>query len=130
MIRHGVDGLDSSPRSLNTNSPAVREIVNEILERARSIDPEERGVDAEMQRSLDDWVLRNPQFYWNDYRINESLLQSAELAASMRAMGRAAGDAWPTMNNMRSVEPNVRFRLAERLRPHSSPVTSGKTDGQ
>ena len=57
----------------------------------------------------------SPRNYW-ERNVSKSLLQSAERAAAMRATGRRQGEAWPTMNNMRNVEPSTPFRLAERLR--------------
>ena len=72
-----------------------------------------RGARANSSASSRDWIQRAPPSYWA--QPNRSLLQDAERAATMRAMGRRPGDAWPTMNNMRSVEPSTPFRLAERL---------------
>ena len=78
----------------------------------------------ELEHRLNDWESRQPRSYWNDHQAKQSLMQSAERAAALRALGRGVGDAWPTMNNMRSVEPSVRFRLAERLRSRDENVDS------
>ena len=65
---------------------------------------------------MNDWVAQAPEHYWQDRKPGRSLLQSAERAATQKALGRRPGDAWPTMNNMRSVEAGTPFRLASVLR--------------
>jgi hypothetical protein len=95
---------------------AAGAVIEEITARAAAIDPTESRVRHELERKLHDWEARQPALYWNDRRSKQSLLQSAERAAALRTLGRGIGEAWATMNNMRSVEPSVRFRLAERLR--------------
>jgi len=73
-------------------------------------------VRRELERRLAEWEARQPGIWWSDRKPRQTLLQSAERAAALRALGRGVGDAWPTMNNMRSVEPAVPFRLAEWLK--------------
>lgn len=117
MVRHGVAGLEDTPTMNDTVRAAADSVVDEIVARAAQVDPAERRVRSDTERRLNDWEARQPSSYWNDDRQKRrSLMQSAEEAATQRALGRAVGDAWPTMNNMRSVEPSVAFRLAERLR--------------
>jgi hypothetical protein len=113
MIRHGVAGMLDAP--LFADRAIADEVVEEMVKRAEAIDPQELRVRRELERRLDDWEARRPGAYWNDRTPKKSLLQSAERAAALKALGRTIGDAWPTMNNMRSVEPGVRFRMAERL---------------
>jgi hypothetical protein len=116
MIRHGVGGMLDSPQMTDAQIEAAGEAVDEIASRAAAIDPAERRVRRELERGLADWEARQPSIWWNDRKPRQTLLQSAERAAALRALGRGVGDAWPTMNNMRSVEPSVRFRLAEWLK--------------
>jgi hypothetical protein len=86
------------------------------VERARRIDPLEISVKDELLERLKRWIRLAPQFYWNTRRRKASLLQGAEEAAAMRAAGHSPGQAWPTPNSMRSVEPVTPYRLTERLR--------------
>jgi hypothetical protein len=116
MIRHGVDSMIDSPQISDAQLESAGDVIEEIVRRAAVIDPSESRVRRELERLLNDWEARQPRVYWNDRQPRQSLLQSAERAAALRALGRGIGDAWPTMNNMRSVEPSVRFRLAERLK--------------
>jgi hypothetical protein len=116
MMRHSVSGILESPQLSEEQIGAAAKIIDEIVARASEIDPSERRVRRELERRLNDWEARQPRHYWRDMMPRQSLLQSAERAATLRALGRSIGDAWPTMNNMRNVEPGVRFRLAERLR--------------
>ena len=81
----------------------------------------------ELERCLDTWEFRAPRSYWWARQVRNSLLQDAERAATMRAMGRLPGEAWPTLNNMRSVEASTRYRLAEWLRERTS---GGNGDGE
>jgi len=116
MVRHGVDAMLDSPRMTEAQIEATGEAVDEIVKRAAAIDPAEKRVRRELERRLADWEARQPSIWWSDRKPRQTLLQSAERAATLRALGRRVGDAWPTMNNMRSVEPAVPFRLAEWLK--------------
>src|SRR6185295_11634003 len=111
MIRYGVDSMIDTPRMSEAQLEAAAAVVDEIVSRASSVDVSETRVRRELEHRLNDWEARQPGTYWNDRKPNQSLLQSAERAAAQRTLGRGIGDAWPTMNNMRSVEPAVRFRL-------------------
>ena len=118
LVRHLVPGMLDRPRLDDGAIAAAMELIRDIADRAEGIDPEEDAVRSELEGLLENWAQRAPPNYWA--QPSRSLLQDAERAATMRAMGRRPGDAWPTMNNMRSVEPSTPFRLAERLRTQDS----------
>lgn len=115
-VRHLAPGMLAVPGFDSVSEAAARKLVEAIAQRAERIDPDETAVRGELTERLDEWIARVPANYWLEYKPRESLLQSAERAATEKALGRSPGDAWPTMNNMRSVEPGTPFRLAERLR--------------
>lgn len=115
-VRHLVPGMLDEPALDSAAETAARALIKEIAARAARIDPDESAVEYELTERLNTWIARNPSGYWMEYKPRESLLQSAERAATEKALGRSPGDAWPTMNNMRSVEAGTPFRLAERLR--------------
>ncbi len=116
LCRHIVPGMLDSPRIDVSNEPAIRQIIDEITARAKDVDETENDVQAELLRLLEVWKARDPEQYWNDYAPRKSLLQSAEQAAAKRTMGWSEGAAWPTLNNMRNVEPATPFRLVPALR--------------
>jgi hypothetical protein len=94
----------------------LNNVVNEIERRIGVVDPQElAAASAEIDELLQSWDARRPTYYYNDRSVNKSLMQSAERHARRRAAGRNVGAAWPTMNNMRSVEPSSRFRMTEVL---------------
>jgi hypothetical protein len=99
----------------------AREWIERIAARAARIDPDETAVGEELLERLNTWAVRRSRGYWLEFKPRESLLQSAERAATEKALGRSPGEAWPTMNNMRSVETGTPFRLAEWLRPDGNP---------
>jgi hypothetical protein len=127
LVRTLVGGMASQPDLTVASDAELQAVRDWIRDRAASVDPEEKLVAAELDAILEEWRRRGPSIYWHDWRPNQSLLQSAERVAMRRAIGRAPGAAWPTMNNMRSVEPSTHFRLAEALR--ARPVTGGN-DGK
>jgi hypothetical protein len=96
------------------------ELILKVSRRACNVDPLETDVEKELRDRLSKWRRRAPQVYWNRMK-KDTLLQSAEEAAAKRAAGRMVGQAWPTPNSMRGVEPSTNYRLAEALRR--------KTDG-
>jgi hypothetical protein len=116
LVRHLIPGMLDRPALDPTAIAEARNLINDVVQRASIIDPEETAVRAELENLLDVWEQRSPQSYWWPYKVKNSLLQDAERAATLRAMGRMPGEAWPTLNNMRSVEASSPFRLAERLR--------------
>jgi superfamily II DNA or RNA helicase len=127
LVRTLVPGLANQPDLSIASEIALREIRDWIACRGASIDPEEVDVISELDALLDEWRRRAPSVYWHDWRPNQSLVQSAERVAMRRAIGRSPGAAWPTMNNMRSVEPSVHFRLAEALRVRTADVEGGRS---
>jgi hypothetical protein len=115
VIRHLVAGRLNSPVLDDNSLAAAEDLITMIADRARRVDPFETDVENELKERLARWVRRAPQQYWSQYP-KTSLLQSAEVAASLRASGRIVGQAWPTPNSMRGVEPATIYRLAEALR--------------
>ena len=124
LVRHLVPGMLDKPELDDDTIDAARKLINDIDQRSTAIDPEETAVRQELERCLSTWKFRRPQHYWWTQRASDSLLQDAETAATLRAMGRMPGDAWPTLNNMRSVEASTPFRLTEWLRPRTSEESS------
>lgn len=119
LIRHAIPGMLEAPKLNAAAIASARKIIEEISSRAAAVDPEETEVKRELERLLRNWEMREPQQYWSK-QTKKSLLQDAERAATLKALGRSPGSAWPTMNNMRSVEPACRFRLAEALKKPES----------
>jgi hypothetical protein len=99
-----------------------------IIDRARAVDSSEVNVAEEIADRINRWRTRAPSQYWNDLAVRSSLLQSAERAATMRALGRSEGEAWPTLNNMRNVEPAVPVKLVPALRIQGQ--GNGDSNGQ
>ncbi|MCY3821322.1 MAG: DNA (cytosine-5-)-methyltransferase [Gammaproteobacteria bacterium] len=124
LVRHLVPDMLDRPVLDDAAVDAARELIGDIVRRSSAIDPQETAVQLELERCLDTWETRAPRSYWTR-RVGGSLLQDAERAATLRAMGRLPGQAWPTLNNMRSVEASTRFRLAERLRERTQLESSG-----
>lgn len=118
-VRHLAPSMLNTPRLTPEAETAASRLIDKIASRAEDIDPLETAVRDELLDRLESWLARNPAVYWNDRQPKQSLLQSAEHAATQKALGRSPGDAWPTMNNMRNVEPGTPFRLADRLRARS-----------
>lgn len=110
LIRHLVPGMLDRPTLNDDALDAAKDLIRDIVQRSSAIDPEEAAVQMELERCLETWEFRAPESYWWPWRVGSSLLQDAERAASLRAMGRVPGEAWPTLNNMRSVEPSTQFR--------------------
>ena len=119
LVRHLVPDMLDRPALDHDTKEAAKDLIDEIVHRVVAIDPEETDVRAELIRLLETWEIRSPKSYWA-WQVSNSLLQDAERAATKKAMGSLPGEAWPTLNNMRSVEASSRFRLAERLRESTS----------
>lgn len=116
MIRHSHPAMQQSPKLSNAPDELLQAVVAEIERRVTSIDQREvKACETEINERLDNWDSRMPTYYTNARSPNRSLLISAELNAQRRATGRLPAAAWPTMNNMRSVEASTRFRMAEGL---------------
>jgi hypothetical protein len=131
LIRHLIPTMLDRPDLDNADEAEVAEIVDEIVSRAAGIDVSENDVAKELMRRISSWRARAPTSYWNDKKVSTSLLQSAERAATMRALGRSAGSAWATPNSMRNVEPSVPFRLVEVLKVNDDVAAGpGDADGE
>lgn len=116
MIRHSDPGMAQRPKLEDASPGLLQEVVEEIERRVLAVDQREIvPCGKELDDHLYNWQSRSPTFYSNPHNINKSLLVSADLNARRRAMGRLPPDAWPTMNNMRSVEASTPFRMAEVL---------------
>lgn len=115
-VRHLIPGMLDRPSLSDNALVRIDALIDLIVARAGRIDGRETAVAKELRRRVHDWVARAPDQYWNDRKPGRSLLQSAERAATQKALGRRPGDAWPTMNNMRSVEAGTPFRLVSLLR--------------
>ncbi len=117
LIRHLVPGMLNNPQAFSAEVMVeVEKIIDRIISRAAVIDPEEKNIETELYRLLEEWQRNNPEYYWWSYYPKKSLLQDAENVATLQALGRGRGRAWPTMNNLRNVEPSTRFRLVEKLK--------------
>lgn len=116
VVRHLIPSMLNDPKFDSVSEAKALQLISLVAERAGRVDPGEKAVKKELIDRLNAWKFRDPKFYWHEFKPRESLLQSAERAASDVAMGRMAGAAWPTMNNMRSVEVSTPFRLTEALR--------------
>ncbi|BEQ13129.1 helicase-related protein [Desulfoferula mesophila] len=114
LVRHLVPGMLERPALDDRVTADAEDIIDQITQRAKFIDPSEVEVLQELKERLANWKRRAPSSYWG-WNVKKSLLQDAERAATMRAMGRMPGDAWPTLNNMRNVEASTRFILREFL---------------
>ena len=125
MIRHGHPAMAQRPDLNSAPSGLLADVVEEIERRVQAIDPREKSAcTQEIDDRLDNWESRSPTNYRNPWRINQSLLISADLNARRRATGRLPADAWPTMNNMRSVEASTPFRMTEVLASTTSRATA------
>ncbi len=121
LVRHLIPEMLELPAWSDTAIDRARELIDMVAARAGRIDADERDVRDELGRRLDAWIRRAPEIYWKKTGSRaSSLMQSAEEAAARRATGRVVGQAWPTPNSMRGVEPSTPYRLVPGLR---------KTDG-
>src|SRR5690606_31706356 len=114
-VRHLVPGLQSVPALTTAHKAQISELLDRIEARVNRIDRDETRVRRELSDLLICWLARGPKEYWNKFKPGTSLLQDAERAATLKAQGRQIGEAWPTMNNMRSVEPSTPIRFVRRL---------------
>jgi hypothetical protein len=111
LVRHLVPGMQESPDPGLMGNEILEDLLSYVTRRARSVDPEELEVRSELENIIEEWKLKTPSFYWNQRKPNESLLQDAEKAAAASVAGYSLYSAWPTPNNMRSVEPSTKFFL-------------------
>lgn len=115
LIRQMVPGMLDQPGINPENTDEIQDIIAYICSRAEAIDPEEKNIRAELEELLEIWEIHNPPAYWDYRHPDRSLLIDADRAATLRATNSLDVNAWPTMNNMRSVEPAVRFELIRRV---------------
>lgn len=117
LVRHLIPEMLENPKWSDASIDRARELIDLVAARASRIDADERDVREELGRRLDAWIRRAPEIYWKKKGSrSSSLMQSAEEAAAKRATGRVVGQAWPTPNSMRGVEPATPYRLAPGLR--------------
>ncbi len=130
MIRHSDPGMAQRPKLEDAPSALLQDVVDEIERRVLAVDPRESvACSKEIDDHLYNWQSRSPKFYSNPFDVKKSLLVSADLNARRRAMGRLPPDAWPTMNNMRSVEASTPFRMAEVLTGGATVAAAPPADG-
>jgi hypothetical protein len=115
VVRHLVPSRIGSPALDDASVAAAEALIDKIADRAKRVDPLEAEVRTELEERLKRWIRRAPQQYWSQH-ASTSLMMSAEEAAALRASGRSPGQAWPTLNTMRGVEPSTNYRLVEALR--------------
>lgn len=128
MIRHlGTDML-GAPTLDRLPDAELQSILTAVSARADRIDGAGSTVKQELLEKLKAWRARDLKHYWQDRKSRKSLLQSAEKAATMQALGRSPGEAWPTLNSMRNVEPSVPFKLVSVLAVQTG--TGEADDGQ
>lgn len=117
LIRHLIPEMLNGPNGFKAETcTKIETIVKSIIDRSNIIDKEETAIASELISLLKQWRDRNPVYYWRSNNPTQSLLQDAENTAVLRSLRRSEGEAWATMNNLRSVEPSTRFRLAEALK--------------
>lgn len=114
LARHLVGAMVSDPPVLDAARRAeVDALVNDLVERATNVDPDEAaGVAADAMRFLDYWEGRPElQHYWHGFKPKTSLLASLEQVATAKALGGWRHAAKGTPNSMRNVEPETKFKL-------------------
>ncbi|RYC30290.1 DNA/RNA helicase [Lichenibacterium minor] len=115
IIRHRIPGMLAAPAIDDAVRIQAEALIELVAQRARDIDPLETEVKKDLLDRLNRWIRLAPEFYWKTHSKG-SLLQGAEEAAAKRAAGRSPGQAWPTPNSMRNVEPVTPYRLTEGLK--------------
>lgn len=117
MIRHSDNKMALKPKLSNANEENLISVLNAIESRISRIDPTILSeAKEELSLSLDIWMDRDVHEYL-DFKMSgsqNSLLQTAEMAAQKTASSIHVGEAWPVMNTMRSVEAPTPFILRER----------------
>lgn len=129
MLRYSAPGLLDSPGSLDlVPSALVTEIQDYIERRCESVagpaSTELEQVKKLFIEFVSFWEDKSPGKYKDDRDLSDSLMQSAELAARSKALGRLYSDARPTPNSMRTVEPSSLFRIKSKLSTRFTSVTA------
>jgi hypothetical protein len=117
LARHLDPTLLESPRLSSQAAQRLRQFAEQVVDRARDLDPDEAtAVDEGITRFIDDWLRRSPdlRWYWNDRAYKKSLLISAEVVAALRAARRNTPNAIGTPNSLRDVEPSSQYVLLSR----------------
>jgi hypothetical protein len=121
MFRHGFPVMWDSPDLAKLTDADLRTVVDAIEARVRAIEPLELAqTEMQINELLDSWLDSGPRFYLEHSDLANSLLQDAETFARSVAKGRNPDEAWPVMNNMRSVEASTPFRMVEGLKQEPS----------
>lgn len=117
LSRHLVPSLSNDP-ALGDAEAAVTELITRIVERAKSVEPEEADATQEQLDSVvEDWASRSGiTKYHDDWKPASALMISAERAATMVAAKRDIGRSWPVPSSMRNVEPTTKVALTEVLK--------------
>lgn len=107
--------IRADPALNTTSEAALQQHVAAIVERTRRSDPEEaEEVARELRELIAAWRLRGSlKSFWDDRQVGTSLLVGAEMYAAMQASGRQRGNAWPTPNSLRNVDPGTPFVLKQ-----------------
>jgi hypothetical protein len=125
VIRHLVPGMLQLPIMNDAATEAAEKLIIAVAARAARVDPLEGDVEGELRDRLARWLRRDPQKYWGwNRQTRDALLQSAEEAAAKRAAGRVIGQAWPTPNSLRGVEPGTHYRLVPVLKRRDDAKTT------
>lgn len=115
MVRHGELSMLKNPDLSKASDKHLQNVFAEIERRVGNIDPRElTAVQNEINERLKDWDIKKPVNYLQRSKVS-GLMQSADRHAQRKAAGLTVSDAWPTMNNMRSVEPSTRFKMKEEI---------------
>jgi len=128
LIRHLVPGMLETPELSSAQKADARELIDYIVARAKALDPDESAVLDELSELLEEWYNMRPDMYWDSGKQTEQvgvsgkpLMCDADKVSGRKELnsgkglisaGRIPGYPWPTMNNMRSIEPSTRFKLA------------------
>jgi len=120
VVRHLIPEMRRTPQWTDAAEARARSLIDQVAARAYRIDKDETSVHQELTDKLESWIRRAPGVYWQTRGVKQpALLQSAEEFAARRASGINPGQAWPTPNSMRGVEPATPFRLVGRLSNYS-----------
>lgn len=115
MARHLLHDFTNPELTQEKRIEIEEKIVPVILDRIRDIDERElSAAEQQIKRLLDEWEARGQiNHYWWDQKFDQSLMVSAEKAATLKASVNIKTAAWETPNSMRNVEPSVNFKLWE-----------------
>lgn len=118
LVRHLINPTGAA--AAVADRAQVMQLVEEIIDRVQDVDcGEVAQARTELTGFVDAWIEAvsdgRIKSYWDDRRLQTSLLMSAEEAAARRATGKAEAAAVPTPNSVRNVEPGVDFLMKERV---------------